>query len=152
MAWPPIVHRIITGHSSNGKAVIESDTKLMLLNPITNAPAYFESKLGSPAPVFFSLIHRTCSFPASNNEPPIEYHVKRIRLEDETGTTCRIVGFPPMKLGDDGKLPDGFVLRIQSLDFGVVLKGKIVLELDDEVETEAEEGAVVVQRYSCPGS
>ncbi|ERF68835.1 hypothetical protein EPUS_04487 [Endocarpon pusillum Z07020] len=142
MALPPAVHRIVTGHNSEGKAIIESDTKLTPLNPYTNAPLTSDSS----DPFAFAVVHRTSGFPASNTEPPIEYHGKKMSLEDKVGTTCRIVDFPPIKLGEGGKLPEGFMHRTQSLDFGVVLKGRIMLELDDGVETEVEEGAVVVQR------
>ena len=95
----------------------------------------------------FTLVHRTSAFPASNTEPLTEYHGRKISLEDKTGTTCRVVDFPPQQVWDDGKLPGGFMHRTQSLDYGVVLKGEIILELDDGVETVVEEGAVVVQRY-----
>lgn len=80
-------------------------------------------------------------------EPPTEYHGKKINLEHPTGTTCRVVDFAPLKAGDDGTVPEGFMHRTQSLDFGVVLKGRIILELDDGVETEMKEGDIVVQRY-----
>jgi hypothetical protein len=145
MASLPTVRRVITGHDTNGKAVIEADTHLSPCNPITGAPV-----LESPAPLGFTLIHRTSSFPASNTETPTEYHGKKITLEDKIGTTCRVVDFLPLKMGEDGKLSEGFMHRTQSLDFGVVLKGRITLELDDGLETEMEEGAVVVQRYSLP--
>jgi hypothetical protein len=148
----PEVHRIITGHNAEGKAIIESDTKLKPLNPLSLKPVTFGSSSDIPEPFGFTLIHRTSGFPASINEPPVEYHGKKISLEDKTGTTCRIVDFPPLEAGEGGKLPDGFMHRTQSLDFGVVLKGKIILELDDGVTTEMEEGSVVVQRLAYPRS
>ena len=140
----PAVRRIITGHDANGKAIIESDTNLTPVNPLTGTP--FSSEAGSdiPAPFGFTVPYRTSGFPASVNEPPTEYHGKKIDLEDKTGSTCRIVDFPPL---EDGKLPEGFMHRTQSLDFAVVMKGKIILELDDGVETEVKEGDVVIQRY-----
>lgn len=147
MAFLPTVHRIITGHDANGKAIIESDTNLTPSNPFTGEPLSFDSNSSNSVPFGFTVIHRTSGFPASNGERPIEYHGKKISLEDKVGTTCRIVDFPPLKVGDDGKLQKGFMHRTQSLDFGVVLKGEIVLVLDDGVEKEVEEGAVVVQRY-----
>jgi hypothetical protein len=143
----PEVRRIITGHSADGKAIIESDTSLAPVNPITGIPLSSETSSESPVPFGFSLIHRTSQFPASNTEPPIEYHGRKIGLEHNMGTTCRVVDFSPVKIGEDGKPQGVFMHRTQSLDFGVVLKGKIVLELDDGVEIEVEEGAVVVQRY-----
>jgi mannose-6-phosphate isomerase-like protein (cupin superfamily) len=143
---PPKVRRIITGHDSNGKAIIESDDKLTPYNPFTGAPVSTDPENGQ-APFGFTVVHRTAQFPASNTERPVEYNGKKMSLEHHTGTTCRVVDFPPCNAGGDGQLPKGFMHRTQSLDFGVVLKGRIVLELDDGVETEVEEGAVVVQRY-----
>ena len=142
----PEVRRIITGHNAKGKAIIEADDTLAPVNPLNGVPLSESSSDGS-VPFGFSLIYRTSSFPASNTEPPIEYHGKKIKLEDKSGTTCRVVDFPPLKTGEDWKPTGGFKHRTQSLDFGVVLKGKIVLELDDGLETEVEEGSVVVQRY-----
>ncbi len=144
MASSPAVHRIVTGHNSEGKAIIESDTKLTPLNPYTNAPLTSDSS----EPFAFAVVHRTSGFPASNTEPPVEYHGKKISLEDKVGTTCRIVDFPPSKMKDGAKIPEGFMHRTQSLDFGVVLKGRIMLELDDGVETEVGCGFEVNQ--DCP--
>lgn len=143
----PDVRRIITGHDANGRAIIESDTNLTPINPLTGTPASSDASSGDPLPFAFALLHRTSAFPASNTEPPIEYYGKKTSLEDKIGTTCRIVDFTPLKIGEDGKLPEGFMHRTQSLDYGVVLKGEIILELDDGKETLVKEGDVVVQRY-----
>lgn len=146
-ALPQEVRRIVTGHDANGKAIIESDTHLTPFNPIKGTPvSSFLSNSGEPDPFSFTVIHRTSAFPASNTEPPVEYHGKKISLEHEIGTTCRVVDFTPLKAGEDGMSAEGFMHRTQSLDFGVVLKGEIVLELDDGLETTVKEGDVVVQR------
>ena len=138
----PAIRRVITGHDANGKAIIESDTHLTPVNPITGAPFSSDPGSDSPDPFGFTVAYRTSGFPASNSEHPTEYHGKKIDLEDKTGTTCRIVDFPPTQ---SDKL-EGFMHRTQSIDFAVVMKGKIILELDDGVETEVKEGDVVVQR------
>lgn len=145
-ASPPVVRRIVTGHDQNGKAIIETDTNLTPMNPFTTTPVSFDPTADNALPFAFSLIHRTSGFPASNTEPFVEYHGKKMGLEHKTGTICRVVDFAPLKPGPDGKTPEAFMHRTQSLDFGVILKGKIVLELDDKVETEVREGDIVVQR------
>jgi hypothetical protein len=146
-ASPQPIRRVITGHNATGKAIIESDTTLQPMNPLTCNPFSFEP--GSPdmsLPFAFSVVHRTSSFPASNTEPLMEYHGKKISLEHHTGCTCRLVDFTALKPGEGGVAPQGFMHRTQSMDFAVVLKGRIFLELDDGVETEVKEGDVVVQR------
>jgi quercetin dioxygenase-like cupin family protein len=140
----PAIRRVITGHDANGKAIIESDNNLTPINPITGAPFSSDSGSDGLAPFAFTVAYRTSGFPASNSEPPIEYHGKKIDLEHKTGSTCRIVDFPPL---EDEKVPEGFMHRTQSMDFAVVMKGRIVLVLDDSIETEVKEGDVVIQRY-----
>jgi quercetin dioxygenase-like cupin family protein len=55
-----------------------------------------------------------------------------------TGTSIRIIDMPPSASSP--------MHRTVSLDFGVVLKGEVVLELDDGVETKVVEGGMIVQR------
>lgn len=143
----PDVRRIITGHDDNGRAIFESDTNLTPVNPFTGTPVSSDFSSGDSVPFAFALVHRTSAFPASNTEPLVEHHGKKISLEDKIGTTCRIVDIAPLKRGDDGKAPEGFMHRTQSLDFGVVLKGEIILVLDDGKETLVKEGDIAVQRY-----
>ena len=134
----PTTRRIITGHSSDGKATFDSDEMLSPTNPYTEDGS--PPPPGGPVPGF-TLIHRTEGFPAKVQGPVQDLHGKRIHLSDSTGTTCRIVDFPPIE--EDG---EGFMHRTQSLDFGIVLKGSIKLVLDDGVEKTMSEGDIVVQR------
>jgi quercetin dioxygenase-like cupin family protein len=124
--------RIVTGHSPGGKAIIHSDTTLA---PVS---LYDPSKPPSNDHAGCINIHRSEGFPANNNVPFTELHGTPIPLVDPIRTSIRIIDMPP---GTSSPLH-----RTVSLDFGVVLKGEVVLELDDGVETTVKEQSTVVQR------
>jgi quercetin dioxygenase-like cupin family protein len=142
MAELPPVRRIVTSHDPNGKAIIASDTTLTPIDPhiLLDAPPLPASSSSAPSPVGggFILLYKTASFPASNTSPIPNLHGTHVPLSDSVGTTVRIVDMPPHLSSP--------MHRTISLDFGVVLKGEVVLELDDGVETTVKEGEVVVQR------
>lgn len=143
MSPPATTRRVITGHNSEGTAIFESDEVLTTTNPFTED--------GTPPPEGstipgFTLIHKTEGYPVKVQGAPIEYHGKIIPLSDATGTVCRIVDFPPIGEADREQDRAGLMHRTQSLDFAIVMKGTIKLELDDGVEKEVKEGDVVVQR------
>ncbi|KIW90586.1 uncharacterized protein Z519_08369 [Cladophialophora bantiana CBS 173.52] len=136
----PTTRRIVTGHDSTGKSIIESDITLTPANPLdaTGAP---------PTGVIpgFTNIFRTAGFPAANVQGPwTDVHGKKIGLVDQAGVYCRIVDFPAT--GPETKDDVNIMHRTQSVDFGVVLKGTITLILDDGSETVMKEGDVCVQR------
>jgi quercetin dioxygenase-like cupin family protein len=137
MAELPPVRRLVTGHTADGKAIVDSDTLLhpvdphasLDLTPATNRP----EKGGG-----FILLWKTNSFPAKLQDSWSDLTGQNVPLADPVGTTVRIVDMPP---GLSSPMH-----RTVSLDFGVVLKGEVVLELDDGVESLVKEGEVVVQR------
>lgn len=59
-------------------------------------------------------------------------------LNNDTGTLCRIVEFPPHSSSP--------MHRTVSLDYGIVVLGNITLELDDGQERELVPGDICVQR------
>ncbi|EEH33195.1 cupin 2 [Paracoccidioides lutzii Pb01] len=126
------VRRIVTGHTPSGKAVIDSDTRLTPYDPMSSdcSPATTD-KLG------FTTLWRTESFPAKVDGPWIDLHGTQIPLADSIGTTIRMVDFPP---------GPGFMHRTLSIDFGIVLSGEIILELDNGVKTILKKDDIVVQR------
>lgn len=67
-------------------------------------------------------------------------------LSDDSGVTCRIVDFPPVPAELRNKDGVNFMHRTQSVDFGVVLEGRIWCVLDSGEEREVGVGEVVVQR------
>lgn len=141
----PPARRIVTSHDGSGKAIIESDTTFSPRDPhATIVASKTDRNIVNPAAEGmkdkggFILLWRTDSFPAKVSGPWEEYHGKPLPLADKVGTTVRIVDMPsglssPMH-------------RTESLDFGVVLNGEVVLELDDGVETTVRQGETVVQR------
>ncbi|KAF4627832.1 hypothetical protein G7Y89_g10320 [Cudoniella acicularis] len=141
----PPARRIVTGHDASGKAIIESDTTFSPIDPHATIAVTKTSDDGAnPAAGGmkdkggFILLWRTDSFPAKVSGPWEDYHGKPLPLADKIGTTVRIVDMPP---GLSSPMH-----RTESLDFGVVLTGEVVLELDDGAETTVRQGQTVVQR------
>lgn len=136
----PPLRRIVTGHSDEGKAVIDSDKLLEPFDPrlLVNQNSQTEVERSLQPGGGFIHIFRTESFPASNQGEWTEFHEKAIPLCDQTGTTMRVVDMPP---GTSSPLH-----RTITVDLGVVLKGEVVLELDDKVEVTVHPGETIVQR------
>ena len=127
------VRRIITTHTPAGKAVFESDDTLYPVDPLTN--------FGTPTaetPFAVIQIHRTRTFPVDNTRPLKEFHQTLVPLADTKGPSCRVVDVPP------GNTP--FLHRTISLDYALIVKGEVYIQLDDGAEKLCKEGDVVVVR------
>jgi len=148
------VRRVVTGHDEQGRAVVLQDgaPPRVIRPPHQPGLAFWElwNTRAAPAPIV-----------ATEDEPTL--------LHDGTapppnGTVIRIVDIPPEgpngpDLGDDAadllaqvglahhgtNLRHPLMHRTQSVDYGVVLQGEIVLLLDDQDIT-LRAGDVVVQR------
>lgn len=117
------VRRVVTGHDSQHKAVVTADDML----PVS-----------APRPG-----HQTCAVWASGCVPADNLATSDGALAAqasrlERGVTFRIVRHEP---GAASRMH-----RTQTQDYGVVLSGSIVLELDDGVEVTLSAGDVLVQR------
>lgn len=154
----PEIRRIVTGHSADGKAIVAENGPL----PHVNRPALQEglafhevwSTTQTPMPLSFSQPDPTDSY--RDTAPPAN------------GTIIRFVDIPPegqdgpefdkehasalfeaVGLGDSAKHVSAgrhpLMHRTQSVDYGVVISGEIVLILDEE-EVALRPGDVVVQR------
>lgn len=142
------IRRIVTGHTPSGTAVFDDDRQLPAFDWTTasesNDPlASADNNTTTPTPdpskdVCFVNIFRTAGFPAAVQGPWEETNRRPIPLCDSIGTTVRAVDIPP---GAGAPMH-----RTVSLDFGVVLKGEVVCELDGGMEKVCKEGDVVVQR------
>ncbi|KAL6242885.1 hypothetical protein RBB50_009985 [Rhinocladiella similis] len=125
----PVVH--ITTHNASGKAIVHSSNDKPL------AP-YSDMRISH------KLVYTSNGLPMDlNDEADIKAHKEaeesgNLRIVKKGGTICRIVDFAP---GNKSMMH-----RTQSLDFGVVLSGQIVMELDDGSKTLMKEGDVAVQR------
>ncbi len=152
------VRRVVTGHDATGKAIVMSD----------DAPPHVTRPEHQPGLAFHELWNtQSTPGPVSFDEPePTDLH--RDTHPPKGGTVIRMVDIPPE--GPDGPefdketarklfekvglaenaehtLPGRHPLmhRTESVDYGVVLEGQIVLLLDDS-EVVLEAGDLVVQR------
>ncbi len=152
------VRRVVTGHNETGKAVVVSDAP----PPHVTRPAH------QPGLAFHEVWNtRQTPAPVTASEAePTDFH--RDTHPPKEGTVIRIVDIPPE--GPDGPdfdketaralfenvglaenaehtIPGRHPLmhRTESIDYGVVLEGQIVLLLDDS-EVVLEAGDLVVQR------
>jgi mannose-6-phosphate isomerase-like protein (cupin superfamily) len=156
MSLPPI-HRVVTGHDPQGKAVVSNNGPLPTVVEVKAIPGtiFHEvwSTMGTPAPV--------------DNSPDPSTGPLSL-LPPKRGTRIRFVDIPPdtaeflaqgaarMKdafnqIGDthastvNAKSPHPLMHRTESIDYGVVIEGELTLVLDDS-EVALKPGSVVVQR------
>lgn len=120
----PPVRRVVTGHDAEGRAVIRSDDA-------------FEPQLIPSGDAAMALLWTTATVPADNDD-------ETDGRERAAGTTLN--GGSVIRIVDMLPLQSSPMHRSNSIDYGIVLSGRLVLELDDGVETELGPGDVVVQR------
>jgi quercetin dioxygenase-like cupin family protein len=122
---PIIPRRVVTGHDERGVSVFVSDGPVPVVRTAPDGAYFCEiwSTDAMPAPVAATEDDPTLS--ALTVPPP------------PNGTKVRINEFPPGAVSP--------VHRTQSVDYGIVLSGEVVLALDDS-ETVLRAGDVAVQR------
>jgi mannose-6-phosphate isomerase-like protein (cupin superfamily) len=156
MSLPPI-HRVVTGHDPQGKAVVVSDGPLPA---VVEVPAI-------PGTVFHE-VWSTQASPAlvDNGDDPT---TGPMRLPPPpNGTRIRFVDIPPdttdflahgagrmrqafATIGDEhastvkADSPHPLMHRTETVDYGIVIDGELTLVLDDS-EVQLRPGSVVVQR------
>jgi mannose-6-phosphate isomerase-like protein (cupin superfamily) len=156
MSFPPI-HRVVTGHDDQGKAVVASNGPL---------PTVVELK-AIPGTVFHE-VWETRATPASVDSGADPTIGALTLPPPKQGTRIRFVDIPPdtaeylahgasrMKdafeqIGDaqastvKADSPHPLMHRTESVDYGVVIEGEMTLVLDDS-EVLLKPGSVVVQR------
>lgn len=128
-----VPRRIVTGHDAAGVSVVISDDLVPVRKYLPeDGVAFFEvwQTDDAPAPIA----------PAEPSEPT----QRTLRVPPEPrGTKIRINEFHPGYLSSEGLQSP--VHRTESVDYGIVLEGEIVLILDDS-EVTARVGDIVVQR------
>lgn len=117
------VRRVITGHDPQNKAVVESDE---VIEPAVQRP-------GQEA----CIIWTTDRVPADNSGIASGPDAQAGTVVNN-GVAFRILRY---EAGAEGRMH-----RTQSLDYGVILSGSIVLELDDDATVTLHAGDVLVQR------
>jgi len=122
---PSIPRRVVTGHDERGVSVVASDGPVPVVRTAPDGALFCEiwGTATTPAPVAAAEPDPTLD--ALTVPPP------------PNGTKIRINVFPPGAVSP--------VHRTQSVDYGIVLDGEVVLVLDDS-ETTLRPGDVVVQR------
>lgn len=126
---PPTIH--ITTHNADGKATVHSSTN--------EPPAPYTGMRTSG-----TLVYTTSQFPPNlNADADLTQHNAlasggKVGIVHQGGTICRIVDFAPQN--------NVMMHRTQSLDYGIVLEGTMLMELDDGSVTKMTKGDVAVQR------
>jgi quercetin dioxygenase-like cupin family protein len=127
---PAIPRRVVTGHDKRGGSVFTSDGLVPVVRTAPDGALFYEiwATDSAPAPIDVAPDDPTLDDPtlAALTVPPAP-----------NGTKIRINEFPPGVVSP--------VHRTQSVDYGIVLDGEVVLVLDDS-ETTLRAGDVVVQR------
>jgi len=153
----PAIHRVVTGHDARGRAIISSSGPL---------PTVVE--LAAVAGTVFHEIWSTSASPVIIDNGP-DPTLGALKLPPPAlGTRIRFVDIPPdtqeflahgaermgeafAQIGDRGAStvnadsPHPLMHRTESVDYGVVMEGEIVLVLDDS-EVALKRGDVVIQR------
>lgn len=153
----PQIHRVVTGHDADGKAIVSSEGPLPMSVEIDAIPG-----------TVFHEVWCTTSAPAfiDNDEDPT---LGALHLPPpHRGTRIRFVDIPPdsedflsegssrmrdafSQIGDvnastvKSNSPHPLMHRTESIDYGVVIQGELTLVLDDS-EVQLCPGSVVVQR------
>jgi len=154
----PTIHRIVTGHDENGKAIVSSQALLPTVVEIAAVPG-----------MVFHEVWITAGSPAAidnGSDPTLR---PLTLLPPKSGTRVRFVDFPPetpdvlargrsekaedafAEIGDVAALtvkadsPHPLMHRTETVDYGIVIEGEITLVLDDS-EVLLSPGSVVVQR------
>ena len=131
--------RFITGHNGDGKAIFlkEIDNEL-LLKDLDQLPLE-----GTSVPAKVALAYATNVFPAKlNNAEDLKTYQQYLTtppgISIKNGTVLRILDFPP---GSHSPMH-----KTQSLDYGVILEGRIKAGLDSGETQILQQGDMVIQR------
>jgi mannose-6-phosphate isomerase-like protein (cupin superfamily) len=156
MSFPPI-HRVVTGHDVEGKAIVASDGPLPTVVEIAAIPGTVFHEVWSTAGTPASLDNSTDPTTGALMLPPPP-HGSRMRFVDIPPDTDEFLahGAAQMKdafaqIGDEkastvkAASPHPLMHRTESIDYGVVIEGEMTLLLDD-AEVPLKTGSVVIQR------
>lgn len=113
----PQVRRVVTGHDEKGRSIISDD--------------------GVRQDDLFTLVWTTATFPADNTDS-FDGGDREVGIALPGGTVCRVGELPP-----GARSP---MHRTKSLDYGIVLSGRLDMELDGGDIAHLGPGDIVVQR------
>jgi len=118
------IRRVVTGHTTDGTAIFTADES-------------FETIVIPSGDAAMATIWTTATVPADCNDETDG------RLRD-AGTTLK--GGSVIRVVDMLPNASSPLHRTNSIDYGIVISGKIELELDNQVFKAVEAGGIIVQR------
>jgi quercetin dioxygenase-like cupin family protein len=120
----PLVQRVVTGHDADGRAIFKSED-------------FSPTKFIPTGDASFLLLWTTATVPADNNDET-DGRDREAGVTLNGGSAFRIVDMLP---GQESPMH-----RTNSIDYGIVLKGEIELELEDGRKKSIGENGVIIQR------
>jgi mannose-6-phosphate isomerase-like protein (cupin superfamily) len=144
------IHRVVTTLDASNKSTTLADSQVTLnVSPSGNASVNLWLTNSSPPGFSFN---EDAAKPTGLNPP-------------DNGTAIRVVEFPPLKPGDEAKMPPDLMMKIvgdhapargvpvshplmhrtRTVDYAIVMSGEIDMMLDDKV-VHVKAGDVVVQQ------
>lgn len=153
----PTIHRVVTGHDAEGKAIVAASGPLPTVAEIAAIPG-----------TVFHEVWCTSGAPAHVDNGPDPSIGPLMLPPPKQGTRIRFVDIPPdtaeflehgaskmkdafAQIGDEkastvkAQSPHPLMHRTESVDYGIVIEGEMTLVLDDS-EVLLRPGSVVVQR------
>jgi quercetin dioxygenase-like cupin family protein len=118
------VRRVVTGHASDGTAIFTDDE-------------WFETKVIPSGDAAMSTIWTTLHVPADLND-------ETDGAKRDAGTTLK--GGSVIRIVDMLPNASSPMHRSSSIDYGIVISGRIELELDNHVVKTLGAGSIIVQR------
>ena len=118
------IRRVVTGHTDDGTAIFVSDNS-------------YETIIIPSGDAAMATIWTTATVPADLND-------ETDGRERDAGTTLK--GGSVIRIVDMLPNASSPMHRTSSIDYGIVISGKIELELDNQVFKTIEAGDVIVQR------
>ena len=132
---PTIPRRVVTGHDQRGVSVFADDGPVPVVRTAPDGALFYEVWGTSAMPAPVSAIEPD---PTVLSNTVLSNTGSAVTVPPApNGTKIRINEFPPGVVSP--------MHRTQSVDYGIVLEGEVVLVLDDS-ETTLRPGDVVVQR------
>ncbi|MGV1045929.1 cupin domain-containing protein [Limnohabitans sp.] len=153
----PVIQRIVTGHDARGKAVVTTHGPLPTVVELLSVPGtvFHEIWSTSGAPCLVSNGEDPTRGPLTLPPPHAGTRIRFVDIPPETsnhlapGTEKLRQAFA--EIGDAAAStaktdsPHPLMHRTETLDYGVVIDGEVVLVLDDS-EVLLQAGSVVIQR------
>ena len=152
----PSIHRVVTGHDADGKAVIASDGPLLAVVELAAIPGMIFHEVwethGMPVPIDNGA---DLTVGPTMHGPP--KHGTRIRFVDLPPDTTYLANaehrmkalFEEVNnvegLTTKSDSPHPMMHRTEAVDYGIVIDGELTLVLDDS-EVALKPGSVVIQR------